>query len=71
YWKELVTGSGASRVFAIHHDDFTQPFGELALFPDIVDDVVSTGSWLQDIAASQDPPVEVLLPPLGEPVLLY
>ncbi|MEQ8204554.1 MAG: hypothetical protein RIA65_00140 [Woeseia sp.] len=71
YWREIVAASGARRVYAVHHDDFTQPFGQLALFPDIVDDVVSSSSWLRDIAVLQGPPIEVLLPPLGQPAILY
>ncbi len=71
YWREIIAASGARRVYAVHHDDFTQPPGQLALFPDIVDDVVSSSSWLRDIATLQEPPVEVLLPPLGQPAILF
>lgn len=71
YWRETVEATGAQTVMPVHFDDYTQPFGELALFPDIVDDVVSSGSWLRDFALAAEPPVTVVLPPLGEAVLLF
>ena len=35
YWQETVTATGADRVLAIHFDDFTKPFGDIQLFPDV------------------------------------
>jgi L-ascorbate metabolism protein UlaG (beta-lactamase superfamily) len=33
YWDETVVATGASRVIAIHHDDYTAPFGEVRSNP--------------------------------------
>lgn len=71
YWDELVAATGASRVYPVHFDDFTRRFGELALLPRFVDDTATTASWLRDFAADAEPPVEILLPPLGRPVRLF
>ncbi len=71
YWDELVTGTGARRVYLVHFDDFTRPFGEVALFPDVVDDVASAAAWFAEFAAAAEPPVEVRVPPFGEPLVLY
>lgn len=71
YWQEVIARSGAKRALAIHFDDFTFPLGELALFPTVVDDIVQTATWVNEFAAAADPPVEVLRPPLGRPLILY
>lgn len=71
YWHELVVAPGAERVLGIHFDDFTRPFGELQLFPDPVDRVVVTAGWLRAFAEQAGQPVDVSLPPLGRPVVLY
>jgi len=39
YWKQVVGKTGAKRVYVIHHDDFTQPFGQTKLFPTSIDNV--------------------------------
>ena len=71
FWQEIVRGTGVAKVFPIHFEDFTRPFGELALFPDLLDDVVTSSNWLHEFAADEEQPVEVLLPPLGKPIILY
>lgn len=71
YWQEVVRATGALTVIPIHFDDYTQPFGTVALFPDIVDDAVTAGSWLMNLALQQSPHVSVLLPRFGEPLPLY
>ena len=71
YWQEIVSKTGVTKVFPIHYEDFTRPFGELALFPDLLDDVVTSSDWLDEFAAEEEQPVEVLLPPLGKPIVLY
>lgn len=71
YWQETVTRSGASRVYPIHFDDYTRPFGELALLPDIVDDVARTARWIDELAAGEDIPVSIFRLPLGRAVVLY
>lgn len=69
YWQETVAATGAHRVFAIHFDDFTQPFGEIRLFPDIADNVVDSSAWINEIASEND--VQVRRPPFGVPITLY
>ena len=71
YWRETVVRTGAARVYPIHYEDFTQPFGELQLFPDIVDDVVVTAGWIDDLAADTEHPVSVSTLPFGQPVAIF
>jgi L-ascorbate metabolism protein UlaG (beta-lactamase superfamily) len=71
YWQETVGKTGARRIFLIHHDDFTQPFGQIELFPGPVDDVVETVQWLNELAAAAEADIEIRLPPFGEPLVLY
>jgi L-ascorbate metabolism protein UlaG (beta-lactamase superfamily) len=71
YWSETVTATGAQRVIALHHDDYTAPFGEVRLFPDIADRVVESARWLNRLAASPENPVSIERPPFGVPVVLY
>lgn len=71
YWEETVVRTGATRVFPIHYDDFTRPFGEVAPFPYIVDDLSTTAGWLNEIAAGTEPPVDVALLPFGQPVDVF
>ncbi|MDZ7644560.1 MAG: hypothetical protein U5K76_10305 [Woeseiaceae bacterium] len=71
YWHETVEATGATRVYPVHFDDFTQAFGELALFPDLVDDVVTSSEWLRQLAAEADAPITVQRPPLGQPIVLF
>jgi L-ascorbate metabolism protein UlaG (beta-lactamase superfamily) len=71
YWQEIVRSASATRVLPIHFEDFTRPFGELALFPDLVDDVVSSSDWLRQLGEDEEVPVDVFLPPLGKPIVLY
>ncbi len=67
YWAETVTSTGASRVFPIHFDDYTRPFGELALLPTIVDDTPATARWLTDLSTT----TTLQRLPLGHPVPLF
>lgn len=71
YWQETVLRVGASRVFPVHYDDFTRPFGEVALFPTVFEDVVTTASRLDALAAEGERPVAIRRLPFGEPVVLY
>lgn len=68
YWRETVTATGAADVYAIHFEDFTLPFGDIRLFPDIADDMVSTAKWL-DAAAGDGSVIKRL--PFGVPITLY
>ena len=71
YWEETVTATGAARVIAVHHDDFTAPFGVVRLLPDVLDKVLKTVGWIDDIVADSEQPVTIELPPFGEPIILY
>lgn len=71
YWAHTVTRSGASRVFPIHYDDYTRPFGEILLFPTIVDDAVRTAAWIDELAADNERPVSVQRLPFGLPVAIF
>jgi L-ascorbate metabolism protein UlaG (beta-lactamase superfamily) len=71
YWQEAIAPTGAAHALAVHFDDFTFPLGKLALFPTVVDDIVLTASWVNEFAAAAEPSVEVLRPPLGQPLMLY
>lgn len=71
YWRATVTRTGAKRVFPIHFDDFTRPFGEVALFPGIVDEVLVTAEWLDEMAVEADKPIEIRRLPFGQPVDLF
>ena len=71
YWTETVAATGANRVFPIHFDDFTRPFGELELFPDFIDDVVQTAIWIDEYSQAGEQPIPVERLPIGEPIVLY
>lgn len=71
YWGETVLATGATRVFPVHYEDFTKPFGELQLFPDIVDRVVVTADWIDELATDADHPVSVSTLPFGQPVAIF
>ncbi|MDH4073583.1 MAG: MBL fold metallo-hydrolase, partial [Gammaproteobacteria bacterium] len=71
FWDETVTATGASRVIAIHHDDFTAPFGVVRLMPDVIDNVLRTAGWIDRIIAEQAGAVSIELPPFGQPIILY
>ena len=71
YWSETVVRSGANVVFPLHYEDFTKPFGEVALFPDIVDKVLVTACWIDEFAADGRHPVTVNALPFGEAVAIF
>jgi len=71
FWDETVGATDAARVIAIHHDDYTEPFGEVRLAPTMFDNVVKTAAWLDEIIAKGDTEVAIELPPFGQPVVLY
>jgi L-ascorbate metabolism protein UlaG (beta-lactamase superfamily) len=71
FWAETIAATGAPRVIAIHHDDFTAPFGEVRLLPDMFDKVLVTAAWIDAIIAEGDGATTVELPPFGEPIILY
>jgi L-ascorbate metabolism protein UlaG (beta-lactamase superfamily) len=71
YWRETVVRTGATRVYPVHYEDFTKPFGELQLFPDIVDEVVLTAGWINEFAVDKKHPVSVSTLPFGQPVAIF
>jgi L-ascorbate metabolism protein UlaG (beta-lactamase superfamily) len=71
FWAETVEAVGATRIIAIHHDDFTSPFGEVNLLPTMLDNVVKTSMWLDQIVQENDAAITLELPPFGQPILLY
>lgn len=71
YWHQVVENTGARRVYVIHHDDFTQPFGQVELYPTSIDNVVASALWLTALARASDPGIEILRPTFGEPAILY
>ena len=70
-WQETILTTGATRVIAIHHDDFLASFGEVRLLPDVLDQVLKTVAWINDLAALSNNRIDLELPPFGEPILLY
>lgn len=71
YWHQIVEATGARRVYIIHYDDFTKPFGQTELFPTSLDNVVESAQWLNVLAKSGDGNVALLRPLFGEPIVLY
>lgn len=71
FWNETVIATNASRVIAVHHDDFTASFGEVRLMPDMLDKVLKTSTWIDELVAADDVKIRVELPPFGKPIVLY
>jgi len=71
YWHQVVESTGATRVYIIHHDDFTQPFGKIGLYPTSIDNVVASAQWLTALARASDYGIEILRPTFGEPAVFY
>lgn len=69
YWAATVGATDARDAFIVHFDDFTRPFGEVALFPRVVDDVPKSAAWLRDLAEGDG--VRLQRPLFGVPVPLY
>ncbi|MBT8092378.1 MAG: MBL fold metallo-hydrolase [Gammaproteobacteria bacterium] len=71
YWQTLVTATGASRVYAVHFDDFTKPFGEIEPAPRSVSDLQVTADWFESFRDRWDTDVELILPEFGVPMAIY
>ncbi len=71
YWQTMVTASGASRVFPVHFDDLTAPFGTIRLPPRLVDDFPETAGWLEEFRETWDQDVSLHLPVFGQPLAIY
>ena len=71
FWNETIPATGATRIMAIHYDDFTAPFGEVRLFPDAVENIVITTGWIDEIVKENGAEITIELPPFGQPIPLY
>lgn len=71
YWQELVTRTGARRVLPIHFDDFTRPFGEIVLPPNVLGNFETVAGWLEDFRSGWDGDTTLHLPVFGQPIQLY
>jgi L-ascorbate metabolism protein UlaG (beta-lactamase superfamily) len=71
YWDQVVESTGAKRVFIVHYDDFTQPFGRIIPLPTSIDNVVASTRWLNALAGASDKNIEILRPMFGEATVLY
>ena len=69
YWDSVVNATDADRVIATHFDDFTQPLGDIRLFPPFVDAVSASAAWLDEFAVVSGVIVE--RPRFGAPIPLY
>jgi L-ascorbate metabolism protein UlaG (beta-lactamase superfamily) len=71
YWRESVTRTGARRVFPIHWDDLSLPYGDVRAFPRLLGDVEASLGSLGALARDAEPPVRLERLPFGRPVALY
>jgi len=71
YWNETVLATAAPRVIAIHFDDFSAPFGEVRLLPDMLDNVLKTSAWIDELVTAGNGEIAMELPPFGQPIVLY
>ena len=70
-WLDAVTSTGATRVFPVHFDDFTRPFGSTVLVPTAIDDFTRTAGWLSEFKSVWDRDTTLELPVFGEAITLY
>ena len=71
YWQNLVTATGAKRVFPVHFDDYTQPLGTIRLPPKLLDNFANTALWLQEFRDTWDKDTRIFLPEFGRSLPLY
>jgi L-ascorbate metabolism protein UlaG (beta-lactamase superfamily) len=71
YWQEMVTSTGAKRVYAIHFDDYTKPFGTIELMPKVLDNFVKMATWLESFRDIWDTDTQLHVPEFGQPIVLY
>ncbi|MEO1204468.1 MAG: hypothetical protein AAFX10_17320, partial [Pseudomonadota bacterium] len=70
YWVSTVTTTGAERVVPVHFDDYTQPFGTIALPPVLIDNVPKSIDALEKLRDTYDKDTEIVLPGFGTPLAL-
>jgi len=71
YWRQLVTTTGARRVYLIHFDDFTRPFGEIVPGPRFFGDFETMARRLESIRDQWDTDTELFVPQFGRPIAIY
>ena len=71
YWQQTIGQTGAKRVYVIHHDDITLPFGQIELFPNVLDNVAAIVPLLNEFAGAGEEQIEIRMPSFGEPIVLY
>jgi L-ascorbate metabolism protein UlaG (beta-lactamase superfamily) len=71
YWQHTVTATGSHSVYPIHFDDFTQPFGEVVLWPKFIDNFAATALWLDEFRRRWDSDATLYLPEFGEPIAIF
>ncbi len=71
YWQAIVTSSGAKHVFPMHFDDPTRPFGEIAAYPRVLGNFLTTAKWLEQIRDTWDTDTRLHMPEFGKTLILY
>jgi L-ascorbate metabolism protein UlaG (beta-lactamase superfamily) len=71
YWQALVTTTGAAHVFPVHLDDYSYPFGEVVLYPRVLDDFTTIASWLEEYRERWDSDARLHLLEFGKQIVLY
>ncbi|HNP64718.1 MAG TPA: hypothetical protein PKH39_12350 [Woeseiaceae bacterium] len=71
YWQHTVTATGSHSVYPIHFDDYTQPFGEIALPPRFIDNIPKTTRWLTEFRRRWDSDTSLFMPEFGTPIAIY
>lgn len=70
-WQNTVTITGAHAVYALHFDDFTAPFGEIAPWPKMLGNVATSVRWLQEFRDQSDQGTAVFMPEFGKPIAIF
>ena len=71
YWQHTVTASGSHSVYPIHFDDFTKPFGEIALAPKVINNFEKTAIWLSEFRLRWDSDTSLFMPEFGKPIAIF
>ena len=70
-WLETVTSTGADRIYPIHFDDLTRPFGNIVPMPKFLGNLEKTAKWFDAFGERWDQDVQIFLPEFGKPIALY
>jgi L-ascorbate metabolism protein UlaG (beta-lactamase superfamily) len=71
YWQSLVTATGATSVYPIHFDDFTEPFGTIVPGPKFLSDLAATSELLETLRDRWDTGTRLFLPEFGKRIVVY